>query len=90
MRTLVADELIEVKADYADRRRTQIVSVEKGKAAKPLTARDLLPEQTVWVGVTADGLASRTRDTKSPRPSGNEAPRWLVKASTTDTLYPGL
>ena len=90
MRTLVADELIEVKADYADRRRTQIVSVEKGKAAKPMTARDLLPEQTVWVGVTADGLASRTRDTKSPRPSGNEAPRWLVKASTTDTLVPGL
>ena len=87
MRGVVADELVEVKADYSDRRRTQIVSVAKGKTTKPLTARDLLPEQTVWVGVTADGLASRTRDDKkSPRPSGNEAPRWLVKASTTDTL----
>ena len=87
MRAVVADELIEVKADYGDRRRTQIVSVRKGKAANPLTASDLLPEQTVWVGVTADGLASRTRNEKTPRPSGNEAPRWLVKASTTDTLY---
>ena len=87
MRAVVADELIEVKADYGDRRRTQIVSLKKGKASAPLTAGDLLPEQTVWVGVTADGLASRTRDEKSPRPSGNEAPRWLVKASTTDTLY---
>jgi len=87
MRNVVADELVEVKADYGDRRRTQIVSVTQGKTAQPLTARDLLPEQTVWVGVTADGLASRTRDDKSPRPSGNEAPRWLVKASTTDTLY---
>ncbi len=87
MRALVADELIEVKADYGDRRRTQIVNLKKGKAAKLLTASDLLPDQTVWVGVTADGLASRTRDEKSPRPSGNEAPRWLVKASTTDTLY---
>jgi len=88
MRTVVADELIEVKADYGDRRRTQIVSVKKGKTAKPLTARDLLPEQDVWIGVTADGLVSRTSDaSKSPRPSGNEAPRWLVKASTTDTLY---
>ena len=88
MRDLVADELIEVKADYGDRRRTQIVSVRKGKTSQPLTTRDLLPEQTVWVGVTADGLASRTRDDKkAPRPSGNEAPRWLVKASTTDTLY---
>ena len=32
-------------------------------------------------------MASRTRDEKTPRPSGNDAPRWLVKASTTDTLY---
>jgi len=87
MRAVVADELIEVKADYGDPRRTQIVSLTKGKAAKPLTTHDLLPDQTVWVGVTADGLASRTADEKTPRPSGNEAPRWLVKASTTDTLY---
>jgi len=88
MRGVVADELIEVKADYGDRRRTQIVSLKKGESAKPLTAGDLLPEQDVWVGVTADGLVSRTSDaSKSPRPSGNEAPRWLVKASTTDTLY---
>ncbi len=88
MRAVVADELIEVKADYGDRRRTQIVSVRKGKSAKPLTASDLLPEQSVWVGVTADGLVSHTGDSnKSPRPSGYEAPRWLVKASTTDTLY---
>ncbi len=88
MRGVVADELIEVKADYGDRRRTQIVSLKKGESAKPLTAGDLLPEQDVWVGVTADGLVSRTSDaSKAPRPSGNEAPRWLVKASTTDTLY---
>ncbi len=87
MRQVAAEELLKVKAAYSDRRRTQIVSLRKGKAAKTLTASDLLPEQTVWVGVTADGLASRTRDVKTPRPSGNEAPRWLVKASTTDTLY---
>ena len=87
MRAVVADELIEVKADYGDRRRTQIVSLRKGKAAAPLTARDLLPEQTVWVGATADGLVSRTSDDKTPRPSGYEAPRWLAKASTTDTLF---
>jgi DNA gyrase subunit A len=88
MRGVVADELIEVKADYGDRRRTQIVSVQKGKTAKPLTASELLPDQRVWVGITTDGLASRTRDDKkAPRPSGNDAPRWLVKASTRDTLY---
>jgi len=37
--------------------------------------------------VTADGIMARTQDDKAPRPSGNEAPHFLVKASSTDTLY---
>jgi len=88
MRGVVADELLKVKEQYGDRRRTQIVDLSKnGKAAKALTARDLLPEQQVWIGVTEDGLVSRTHDDKQPKHSGNDAPRWLVKASTTDTVY---
>ncbi|MFZ5821694.1 MAG: DNA gyrase/topoisomerase IV subunit A [Chloroflexota bacterium] len=87
MREAVAGELGEVKAAYADRRRTQVVSLKKRQAARPLTASDLLPEQAAWVGVTADGLVARTRDEKTPRPSGTDAPRWLVKVSTKDTLY---
>ncbi len=92
MRGVVADELLKVKAQYSDRRRTQIVNLSEeskdGKAAKKtLTARDLLPEQKVWVGVTDDGLVSRTADEKQPKHSGNDAPRWLVRAATTDTIY---
>jgi DNA gyrase subunit A len=88
MRGVVADELLKVKAQYADRRRTQIIDITKGgKAAKALTASDILPQQQVWIGVTADGLVSRTVDDKEPKHSGNDAPRWLVKASTTDTIY---
>jgi len=88
MRGVVADELQKVKAQYADRRRTQIVDVTKsGKTGKSLTASDVLPQQQVWIGVTADGLVSRTVDEKEPKHSGNDAPRWLVKASTTDTVY---
>lgn len=88
MRGVVADELQKVKAAYADRRRTQIVSVKDGaKGAHALTASDLLPQQAVWIGVTDDGLVSRTADDKQPRHSGNDAPRFLVKASTTDTIY---
>jgi DNA gyrase subunit A len=90
MRAVVAEELLNVKEQYGDRRRTQIVNLSKskdGKAAKTLTARDLLPQQQVWVGVTEDGLVSRTHDDKQPKHSGNDAPRWLVKASTTDTVY---
>jgi DNA gyrase subunit A len=88
MRGVVADELLKVKDQYADRRRTQIINVSgNGQAAKTLTARDLLPEQQLWIGVTDEGLVSRTHDDKQPRQSGNDAPRWLVKASTTDTVY---
>ena len=87
MRGTVAEELLRVKSAYADRRRTQIVNLKKGKAAKMLTATDLMPEQTVWVGVTADGMIARTHDDKQPKHSGNDAPRWLVKASVSDTLY---
>ena len=87
MRGVVAEELSKVKAAYADRRRTQIVSSKTGKGGKTLTANDLLPDQVVWVGVTDEGLVSRTHDDKQPKHSGNDAPRFLVKASTTDTIY---
>ena len=88
MRGVVADELLKVKDQYADRRRTQIIDVSaNGKATKTLTARDLLPDQQIWIGVTDEGLVSRTHDDKQPKHSGNDAPRWLVKASTTDTVY---
>jgi len=87
MRGLVADELLKVKAAYADKRRTQIVNLKEGvKGSKALTSRDL-PQQSVWVGVTDEGLVSRTHDDKQPKHSGNDAPRFLVKASTTDTVY---
>ncbi|MBI5824092.1 MAG: DNA gyrase subunit A [Chloroflexi bacterium] len=88
MRGVVADELLKVKAAYGDRRRTQIVNLKHGaKTTNALTTRDLLPQQTVWIGVTDDGLVSRTHDDKQPKHSGNDAPRFLVKASTTDTIY---
>jgi DNA gyrase subunit A len=88
MRGVVAEELLKVKERYGDRRRTQIVNLGKnGTTSKMLTARDLLPQQQVWIGVTDDGLVSRTVDDKQPKHSGNDAPRWLVKASTTDTVF---
>jgi DNA gyrase subunit A len=87
MREVVAEELLKVKAQYGDRRRTQIVSVKAGRTASILTTTDLLPEQTVWIGVTVDGVAARSHDDKPPRPSGSEAPKWLIKVSTSDVLY---
>ncbi|MGA2504046.1 MAG: DNA gyrase subunit A [Anaerolineales bacterium] len=88
MRTVAAEELLKVKAAFGDRRRTQIVSMKGRKAKKaPLTAAELVVEQVVWIGMTADGTLSRTRYDKPPRLSGSEAPKLLVKANATDTLY---
>ncbi len=88
MRGVVAEELLRVKEAFGDRRRTQIVNLKGGRQkSSALTASDLLPEQMVYVGVTAEGIVARTHEDKPPCHSGNDAPRWLVRASTTDTLY---
>ncbi len=89
LRQTVAGELHQVKETYADRRRTQITRLGAGaKSVLPvLTATDLLPEQTVWVSATEDGLVSRTLDEKPPRISGSMAPRFLLQVSTRDTLF---
>ncbi len=88
MRGVVADELLKVKAAYGDKRRTQIVSLKAGKEKKHmLTTSQMLPDQVVWVGMSADGVLSRTHDEKPPRLSGSDAPKLLVKANSTDTLY---
>src|SRR5688572_18258845 len=88
MRGVVADELVRVKAAYGDKRRTQIINLKEGtKHTRALTTNDLLPDQTVWIGVTDDGLVSRTAEDKQPKHSGNDAPRFLVRANTTDTVF---
>jgi DNA gyrase subunit A len=89
MRQMVADELRQVKEEFSDRRRTQITRLGKdAKSALPvLTTRDLLPEKTVWVSATAEGLVSRTLDDKPPRISGMAAPRFLLQVNTRDTLF---
>ena len=37
--------------------------------------------------MTPDGMVARSNDDKPPRLSGSEAPKLLVKANSTDTLY---
>jgi DNA gyrase subunit A len=89
MRQTVAAELCQVKEEFGDRRRTQITRLgADAKSVLPvLTATDLLPEQTVWVAATSDGLISRTLDEKPPRLSGTAAPRYLLQVNTRDTLF---
>ena len=88
MRQVVEKELAAVKETYSDRRRTQIVSLREGeKATKMLTKNDMIPAETVWVGITEDMMIARTLGEELPRFRGTEAPRWLIKTSTHHTLY---
>lgn len=88
MRRVVGDELQAVREAYGDPRRTQIVRLKEGETqVSALRAADMVPDKTVWVMVSEDGKISKTPDEKSPRPSGKDAPYWLVQANSRDTLY---
>ncbi|HMK09068.1 MAG TPA: DNA topoisomerase (ATP-hydrolyzing), partial [Anaerolineales bacterium] len=87
MRGYIADELRQLKTDFGDRRRTQIVDAGKTKRAGPLTAGDVLEEKDTWVAVTPDGLISRSPTARLPRLSGRDAPSLLVSGRTSDAVY---
>ncbi|HZD55828.1 MAG TPA: DNA gyrase subunit A [Anaerolineales bacterium] len=88
MRKVVAVELQEVKDKFGDPRRTQIVSLEDGESkASMLTATDLVPEKFVWVMADPEGLIACTEEDKTPRPSGNDIAKLLIRVNTRDTLY---
>ena len=88
MRAMVEEELGAMKAAYDDRRRTQIFSIKEGdSAASLLTTTDMTPAETVWVGVTLDGLIGRTVGDELPRIAGRDAPLRLLRTNTHETLY---
>lgn len=87
LRALAAEELAAVKDAFAERRRTQIVTSASQGRPLALTVTDLTPQQQTWISITAQGLISRSETSKPPRLSGNDAPAWLLKASSRDTVY---
>ncbi len=87
MRQVIADELLEIKEKYGDRRRTQIVRLKGGKASAPVRMADLTPAENVWVMISPEGKIARAPVDKTIRQSGAEAPGWLLKSNSRDTLY---
>jgi DNA gyrase subunit A len=88
IRKVIEAELVEAKEQYGDARRTQIVNLAEGESAQNLlTASDLTPVQNVWVGITQDGLIGRTADDNLSRVSGKDAPTYLVRSNTHQSLY---
>jgi DNA gyrase subunit A len=87
MREVVARELNDVKEKHGDRRRTQVIMIKGSKETAPVRLTELAPDEMSWVMVTPEGLISRTLEYKLPRQSGYEAPKWLLRVNTRDTLY---
>ncbi|HFC09497.1 MAG TPA: DNA topoisomerase (ATP-hydrolyzing) subunit A [Chloroflexi bacterium] len=87
MRAAIAEELLAVKAQFADPRRTRIVRLDASQKGKALTVDALLPDQTVWVALDATGNIARLPEGKAPRLSGRHAPIAAVRASTREALY---
>lgn len=87
MRSVVADELLDLKEQFGDRRRTQIVQLTGGKESAPVRISELTPAEDRWIMVSSDGVIARTIEDKLPRQSGTDAPKWLVRVNMRDTLY---
>ncbi|MEN8098110.1 MAG: DNA gyrase subunit A, partial [Chloroflexota bacterium] len=85
MRELIKSELLEVRTKYADNRRTQIVS----GTSKPKPSDLLLPDESVWISQTQEGIFARTYDDVVPKIVRKPAqlPQTLLQANTQDTLY---
>ncbi len=84
---VVREELLALRQQHADRRRTQIVERAQGT----LTATDLLPDRRVWVALGANGSLQRQDfrgiNRASLRQAGQNAATALLTANTRDHLF---
>jgi DNA gyrase subunit A len=88
MRSVIIDELREVRERYADPRRTHIIQMDEGETAVDLvTTADVMPEKEVWVGISRDNHIARTDEDKSFRQWGVDAPKLILRTTTHQTVY---
>ncbi len=84
---LIKEDLLLLKEKYGDARRTQIVERTKGT----LTTTDLLPDQQVWISLSADGELRRQDVVKltssTIKQIGKRSEVALITANTRDYLY---
>ncbi|MDE0142608.1 MAG: DNA gyrase subunit A [Caldilineaceae bacterium] len=83
----IREELLALRQQHADRRRTQIVERPQGT----LTATDLLPDRRVWVALGANGSLRRQDfsgiNRAGLRQAAQNAAAALLTANTRDQLF---
>lgn len=88
MRQLIEAELTDIKDQYSDPRRTQVVSLKKGEQAiEKLTATDLAVAENIWVGMSSDGKIGRLLSDELPRKTLKQPLAHLMQVNTLDTIY---
>ncbi|MCB0122818.1 MAG: hypothetical protein KDE58_11275, partial [Caldilineaceae bacterium] len=84
---VIRQELLDQKEKYGDARRTQIVDRTKGT----LTTTDLIPQQDVWVTLSAEGELRRHDVTRLGESALRQMAKYgevaMVTANTRDFLY---
>ncbi len=86
MRGVIAEELTDIRAQYADQRRTVIVD----STASTASVEDLfMPEESAWLTLTTTGKLARLLDDAPPRVTAEtkEPPRFILEATTSQVLY---
>jgi DNA gyrase subunit A len=85
MRAAVKTELAEIKAQYSDARRTQIVDRQPGA----FTAGELLPDEPVWITIRQSGHVVRSAGREAPDLGRvlQDAPVACLSANTRETLF---
>ncbi|MBN1486917.1 MAG: DNA gyrase subunit A [Anaerolineae bacterium] len=86
-RDIIRDDILALKDQYSDTRRTHILDVKGAK----VVADALTPDEPVWVTASRSGIVGRVPDDGKAPPRVNrspeDAPLALISASTRDTLY---
>ncbi len=87
LRQALIDDLLRVKKQYADPRRSIIVRGWETVAESPVTAEAAAPATDAWIVLLKGGELSRIAGSKPPLAYTKNPPRFILKASSRDILY---
>jgi DNA gyrase subunit A len=87
LRQVLVDDLLRVKKQYVDPRRSIIVHGWEAEPEAPVTAETAEPVTESWIVLLRGGELSRLAAAKPPAAYAKNPPRFVVKASSRDILY---
>jgi DNA gyrase subunit A len=87
LRQVLIEDLLRVKKQYADPRRSIIVHGWGAEPEAPVTAESAAPATESWVVLLRGGELSRIASAKPPAAFPKNPPRFVLRATSRDILY---